>query len=442
MDSLEQLETFSDLATLLSWSLFRKMASSYPSFLHFVCALLISQTFAYFVCLPDDLNATLYNNQLSWQPSALQTVNGEDAVSYTKQFATNYAQANGLELNVDWNTFMFNPARFVAQYLDLRGYGTRIYTQESLNVTFANGTQTSFPFEAFVQPENAKALAKVTSGQDFYDSFVLPPESQPGSSPSPACPNSSVPVVSGGLSRWPLPAYPEPLVVQTGLGVNDPSSNFNGYATGYVIKEKSLAILSIPNFGMSGGYGLSFSEMVGNFTAAAKAAGATKLLLDLQGNSGGSTLDSVDTFKHLFPQVEPFAGSRLRSNPVANTLGTLYSEQFKQAVQQNNSCLVDAASTIPWVAQSWDNAATGQPFASWQEMGKPYADNGDFFLQTQLFNLSNPVQDIVSTGYVIYDYADRVNASAQQPFAPEDVAIVSPSHHFPLLPHISIFLLT
>ena len=175
---------------------------------------------------------------------------------------------------------------------------------------------------------------------------------------------------------------------------------------------------------MSGAYGLSMSELIGNFTAAAKAAGATKLLLDLQGNPGGSTLDSVDVFKHLFPQVEPFAGSRLRGHPTTDAMGTLYSETF--AAQQHNSCVVDAASSIPWVAQVWDNAITGQPFASWQEMGKSYTDNGDSFLQTQLFNLSSPVQDITSAGYVIYDYADRKNASAQQPFAPEDIVIVSP----------------
>lgn len=43
------------------------------------------------------------------------------------------------------------------------------------------------------------------------------------------------------------------------------------------------------------------------FLNAAKAAGKTKLIVDVQGNGGGTILQGYDLFKQLFPQILPTA---------------------------------------------------------------------------------------------------------------------------------------
>lgn len=59
--------------------------------------------------------------------------------------------------------------------------------------------------------------------------------------------------------------------------------------TGYFLKDISTAVLSIPTFEMLDNDIKTFSDTVGKFLGASRAAGMQKVLIDLQQNLGGDT---------------------------------------------------------------------------------------------------------------------------------------------------------
>ena len=106
----------------------------------------------------------------------------------------------------------------------------------------------------------------------------------------------SIPVeVAATPTSWPDSAYPENAdIYQPNLY---PSGG--GFLTGYFLKDVSTAVLSIPTFQMYGDDILSFSTTVGSFLRQSYAAGLTRIVIDVQQNSGGDSLLAEDTFKHV-----------------------------------------------------------------------------------------------------------------------------------------------
>jgi len=80
---------------------------------------------------------------------------------------------------------------------------------------------------------------------------------------------------------------------------------------------RNVAVFSILSFGSKQVpftfTGREFQAVIQNFLAAAKAAGKTKLIIDLQANPGGRITLGYDTFKQLFPNIDPLRRFRLPS---------------------------------------------------------------------------------------------------------------------------------
>jgi C-terminal processing protease CtpA/Prc len=81
-------------------------------------------------------------------------------------------------------------------------------------------------------------------------------------------------------------------LVQGGLGAG-------GYVSGYFLNKSSTAVLSIPSFSMQGPLAQSAQEAITNFVQMSKQAGVKKLVIDLQGNGGGTVLLGIDLFKQV-----------------------------------------------------------------------------------------------------------------------------------------------
>jgi hypothetical protein len=152
-----------------------------------------------------------------------------------------------------------------------------------VTLTFTNGTSVSGSWIASTKRD----LTGIRTGQDFYDQIVSPPDDFETDS-------SDSPTTNGPLktfSRLPAP-YPAPIVVQQGLGSG-------GYASGYFLNKSSTAVLSLPSFDMFGPFAISFQQFVKDFLQRSKAAGMKKLVIDLQGNAGGSVFDGFELFKQV-----------------------------------------------------------------------------------------------------------------------------------------------
>jgi hypothetical protein len=137
-----------------------------------------------------------------------------------------------------------------------------------------------------------------------------------------------------------------------------------------------------------------YSQAVSDFIANASAAGLNRVIIDLQRNSGGNILLPFTTFKSFFPDLTPFAGSRRRSFPLANVIGTATSEYWA-GLGGNDTVLKEELSANEWIVNTRLNAATGMNFSGWPEYQGPINDHGDAFTLTERYDLANENFDAV-----------------------------------------------
>lgn len=299
--------------------------------------------------LADDL-IEAFGQDVDWNPSAVSTINGEDAVPFLTQFAVINTPGN-VEPNADYNDLMSSPAGDVQGVYSAFEGNTIFYPGENITFNFENGSTTgSLPWLALYSPLIADSPPSLATGQDLYDYFVLgqAPASNSSAATStlgPAAASTSFAAASSTVagatatttgsadatpSNWDyFPAYPnDPVVSQPNLGYVN-----GGVVSGYFLNDGITAILSIPSFDVTAEAVASFSSTVSDFLQKSKAAGRTRIIIDLQRNDGGSDLLAIDAFKQVrhpllrprcvltsllvFPNYrsiwcEPFAGSRVR----------------------------------------------------------------------------------------------------------------------------------
>ena len=403
------------------------------------------------IYIPDDLIEAAQNN-VTWTPSAVSSINGQDPTDFLTQFAATNA-AGTIEPNADWNQLMSNPAGDILSTLSAFEGSTIFYPGANISFVFENGTSyDDLPWLAGYTDNVDADTPALSSGQDLYDYFVLgtiPTDvpaaasssiSAAASSTFAAAATSSIgsssedgstitatptPSASATPSSWSYAPFPSnPVVAQPNLGLDN-----GGVITGYFLNDGVTAVLSIPSFEVTGESVLSFSTTIGDFISQTKAAGLTRIIIDLQRNQGGSDLLAVDAFKQFFPSIDPFNGARLRANDFGDSLGTTFTTYY--TTQQLNESFYEALSADVWVAPVYLNAATGANFTSWPEFFGPHPDRGDLFTTVQRDNLSSIIFDEnatddsdTSSGIVIYGYGNR-SATSPQPFSADQIILLS-----------------
>ena len=260
----------------------------------------------------------LIGERIGWEPSAIAKINGKDATEYLSQFAALNSIGN-LEPHADWNQLMSSPALDVSGSFSIFEGSTTFYPGESIALTFENGTQLDpVPWLAYyMKPEDTGPLA---TGGDFYNFFVLGlyPESydpnNPGHCFKPDADISSNSTEDSSTSDSPNStitswsylnnAYPpKPDVSQLNLSTG-------GFLTGYFLHEVQIAVLSIPSFNAYGPDITDFTDTISDFLKKSKAAGMTKVLIDVQQNAGGNTFLAIDAFKQVLESSDLIGDSR------------------------------------------------------------------------------------------------------------------------------------
>ena len=403
------------------------------------------------IYIPDDLIEAAQNN-VTWTPSAVLSINGQDPTEYLTQFAATNA-AGTIEPSADWNQLMSNPAGDVLNLLSAFEGSTIFYPGANISFTFENGTSyDNLPWLAGYSDNVDADTPALSSGQDLYDYFVLGiiPTDIPAAATSslsaaasstvaaaatssPGLSSENTPTVtpaptssaSATPSSWSYAPFPSnPVVAQPNLGLSN-----GGVITGYFLNDGITAVLSIPSFEVTGEAALSFSSTIGDFISQTKAAGLTRIIIDLQRNQGGSDLLAVDAFKQFFPSIHAFNGARLRATDFGDALGNTFTTYYN--TQQLNESFYEAMSAEVWVASVYLNAATGANFTSWPEFFGPHPDHGDIFTTIQRDNLSSIIFDENATddsdtslGIVIYGYGNR-SATSPQPFSADQIILLS-----------------
>ena len=395
--------------------------------------------------------------------SPIVDINGQDAVAWLTQFASENSFGL-LDPNADWSALMQTPAGDI-QFIPtpLTG-GTPFFPDDDqLYYKLSNGTVVESEWLTVVSVP--LDLPDIKNGQDLYNFAVLEllpdndeglgsGESQDGSSSNTATvitatvgfaaspTNADDPAV---VSTEPAPmstptpnnwfeaaqvtAYPNNTIVK------QPDLGAGGVLTGYFLEDTSMAVLSIPSFNMDGRAVHTFSNTVGRFIKKSKAAGMTKLVIDLQQNAGGNSLLAVDAFKQFFPSIDPFGGSRLRDNSFTDALGNTFTQLWVNSLnnlsQENSNLLVG----LPWAVLDYTDAETDRAFTSWAEFFGPHVDNNDLFSTVQRDNLSDTLFDKIASGVsqgvgstpsgiTIYGYGNRSTATPP-PWRSEDILILT-----------------
>ncbi|KAE9981003.1 hypothetical protein EG328_011904 [Venturia inaequalis] len=361
-----------------------------------------------------------------WNASAITHIDGRDVIDYLTDFA-NLNSVGGIEPHADWNQLMNTPTTDILGFFSVFSGSATFFVNDTITFTLENNTVVG-PIPWLAIYNNPGDTGPLTTGGDFYNFFVLgqyPASYDPDSATDSAADLDTDPVdpeevSTGDPTWWGNPAYPDnPDIVQPDL-----STSGGGFVTGYFLNASSIGVLSIPSFLEYGDAVGTFSDTVGEFIRRSKAAGLEKIVIDLQHNDGGAALLAHDTFKHFFPNLEPFGGSRMRAHPIANILGktiTKYWNGLKRTTHDYFALLADE-----WLSSVRINADTGRNFTSWEKFYGPHEAYGDTFTTTQRLNLSSTLFDAASlSGFVPFGYAYRTPAVSTPPYEAKNIVILT-----------------
>lgn len=315
------------------------------------------------------------------RPSAIRTINGQDTVEYLSRLASLNA-LGGIEPHADWNQLFDTPALYTQGIGSIWDTSVSFYPGDKIELIMEDGTDYSDYWLALWN--EPYATGPLTTGGDFYNYFVLgiipesfnesegvynPAYTQEGPR-TPATPDLTWRNVTNG-------AYPDPDIQQVRLGVNT-----EGIVSGYFLPDVDTAVLSIPSFAQYGRAIQNFSEAVIQFIDGATDANLSRVVIDLQQNTGGTVVLAFSTFKKFFPQVEPFAGSRRRNHQLGNILGEAYTAYFNTLDPESEDTQYNDTLADEWVVTPKINPVTGRNFSSWAEYTGPIQVNGDSFSLT------------------------------------------------------------
>ncbi|KAI0971462.1 hypothetical protein F4678DRAFT_479343 [Xylaria arbuscula] len=202
---------------------------------------------------------------------------------------------------------------------------------------------------------------------------------------------------------WNNLAYPD----TAGVAQPDLGTTGGGYISGkcirkrksttvYFLRDTSIAVLSIPSFD-------EYGEALNTFR--------------------NTPLLAIDAFRRFFPNVQAFAGSRMRAHDAANIMGRTDTDFWDS--QDVTSFYYQKLAANEWVVTDRINAETGKKFTSWAEFYGPNTYNGDSFSNVQLYNTSDMLFDYEATDETANFTIPAPIAKDSPPFAASDIIILS-----------------
>lgn len=361
---------------------------------------------------------------IDYTPSSIATIDEEDAYAWL----LNYSQVGqSQDRDALWNTVFFSLAQAALGDNGIplgtfagSSFGSVRFPGATTTLEFANGSTRLLHNYAAALVN----LQGVETGEDLYEKFMTAQSLEDAlarytdAAPKPAStPTASTTAPSDALVRGtPWPGYPTAI-----------ARHSEGLVAGYNIPDdhyRDVAVLAIPSFD---GLGSEFQQVVQQFLAHARAAGKTKLIVDLQANGGGTVPYGYDVFKQLFPQKEPWGWTRVRAHPAANVLGDTFSAYEGTHPNVLGGNLHELNYTTQLIAGSPYNShndmdQSGHHFTSWSQKYGPHEHHGDEFSSIIRWDFRDPDTSLLNGGIVMTGYQNRTGFT--QPFAAEDIVLL------------------
>lgn len=298
----------------------------------------------------DDFHAILntVNDDISeYTPSPITFIQGQPVDIYFDEQASLYGSSQDPDAN--YNSFFVNAPPLA----EVGGYNIPLFDYPSTTIGFANGTEITIMHSAAVSED--MDFGGIVDGKTFFEKFCASDLTK-----------SMAFHPSKGVQRnlmAPIADLKSSIMEDTIADIFQENENF--------------AVLSVKRFGphedLNTEDGLQFvrdfENVARNFTAAAKSAGKSKLIIDLRGNSGGMMITTYALFKIICPSLAPYAGFNLRAFPLANHIGQSISGSVDSRRENWQS---------PFNYRHPMNISLGH-FMSWEDFYGPYeSHNGSF----------------------------------------------------------------
>lgn len=371
-----------------------------------------------------DVLAESYGNS-TFTPSAVTKINGEDALEFLEAWAQrgSLQDRDALYNNVFYElaTVSLGPVGSGIGTFAGSGRGKWAYPGAETELEFENGTSVTYTNTARVLVD----LDGVTDGESLYKKYFSGATSTVAESPS----NSTVPTSSASATpsatSIPAPGYPP--------AVYKEEHNLIG---GYFLEDdySDIAVLSVPSFVSLTSAEVPFQQVTEKFLVAAKAAGKTKLVIDVSANGGGTILQGYDLYKQLFPKsighaaydrYRAFGSTKLMAEYHSRLADSLPRELVDEDANETAYALQSDVIASPFNYLS-DLNASDLNFPSWESKFGPFEKHGDEFSNLFHWNLSDVLTPLNSGGIYVHGYGPLANyTTSPQPFANEDIVVVT-----------------
>lgn len=313
-----------------------------------------------------------------------------------------YTASFNQDADAAYNTMFFQKS-FVAGgigngYFSWNGRVRYIYPGANTTFTYANGTELFVENVAYVKA----SFAGVTDGPSFYQKFCTGPQ-------------ATASVAAAEEVAAAIPGYPDP-VIQTNDGV----------VSGYYLEGEGfddVAVISLLAFESESP--VEFQKVAEDFFAQAKAAGKTKLVIDLQANGGGYILQGYDLYRQLFPDIVQEDYTRIRENPYMLAMARSISDFIPDDYDPNTASSATIQAYEIFLNYRYDYNLTEQPFLTFEDKFAPHVFAGDDYTNIIRWNFDDPLTTSNTTygfGTDVTGYGSRTGF--KQPFAAEDIIML------------------
>ncbi|EHK96231.1 hypothetical protein M7I_8085 [Glarea lozoyensis 74030] len=336
--------------------------------------------------------------------------NGFAKFNQLKGYDADRTRSQNLTLGELQREMVFRKHEVSSKFTGIRPDSNEIISErkeerDNTTYTFENGTSYTFGNVANVLGN----WAGVVDGPSFFKKFA------PGAAAALTIQAEEAP--SSLQASAAVPGYPDAELLLPDLSIGGYYLNGTGFEDVAVLTSLSFEP-DLPS---------DFQHLAETFFAEAKAAGKTKLVIDLSVNGGGYILQGYDLFRQLFPSIDQFGASRLRESETFIEAARAYSDAVGGDFDPNTSPDADLINIYEtFLNYRYDLNITNQNFTSFAAKFGPVPLRGDEFTELIRWNFSDPITTINATwgmGMDITGYRSRQNFT--QPFAAEDIIMLT-----------------
>lgn len=353
-------------------------------------------------------------NGEKFTPSAINTINGQNATSYVSNQAL---QTTYHDADTRFNAMFPNQALMSTGENSLGTFRIGNYDGPSTTFVFSNGSTLDSPNSAVV----VQSFDGVDSGEAFFSKFCQGPGSSAATTAAPSAASSTAAASStGGQAPTPSPTgYPEPVVIHSELAIG-----------GYFINEtgfEDVAVLSIPLFEPPSGKQdaiLEYQSVLREFLASATSSGKTRLIVDTRGNGGGNIILGFEIFKQLFPSIAPFGASRFHAHSAFELIGAALADVVNNEtyIHENGADFLSDVENFSFFDYQLLLDINNQDFKTFEDYYGPHIIHDDNYTSVWRYNFSNAL----STSYPFFSLTGYINETkvTAQPFKSENIVLL------------------